>query len=358
MCASWRRRWRECCHCNSWSLVCSMCSTKFPQTLPGQIYKYRHTTTLLLIMLGVEDYGSEDDSDNESPQNPPKPPPKALSSSTLSNSLGKPTKPKRAPKKITITLPELLNGSDDGADEERPPAKKPRLHEGAGSSSLLSMLPAPKQTQPIVTPPERVLGAGRGPGLVFNARPTVATGSNSSLEREDDVDHDSSSVDATSPPINVHATPSILFRPTSLGRSNISIEEGKTPPPKGMPPNVPPAPALDPFSLSWYYVRYLFLLLMAVHKAQLPCPNLRGPRIWHHRWWQTLLPSLLLRPSKSSPHQNPLLPTHIQDITSFRRVLGLLMTRPTTNLFTKNGKRNTMRTFAPWRREWQRVSKD
>ncbi|KAH7921735.1 hypothetical protein BV22DRAFT_707114 [Leucogyrophana mollusca] len=100
-------------------------------------------------MLGIEDYGSGSDSDHE-----PQPAPK----------------PKRAPKKIAIELPALPTADDDDA----PPAKKQRRTAPAGSSALLSLLPAPKQsTAPTPAPaPERVLGAGTGPGLVFRAPST------------------------------------------------------------------------------------------------------------------------------------------------------------------------------------------
>jgi hypothetical protein len=68
------------------------------------------------------------------------PPPSASTSNV-------PPKPKRAPKKITISLPSLTATDDNDSDDLKdagPAAKKPRLESGAGSSSLLSMLPAPK----------------------------------------------------------------------------------------------------------------------------------------------------------------------------------------------------------------------
>ncbi|KAG1782571.1 mitotic checkpoint regulator, MAD2B-interacting-domain-containing protein [Suillus placidus] len=136
-------------------------------------------------MLGIEDYGSDVDSDNEVPSTtslpkskapvpaPSKPsglslpPPKSSGSSNLS--LPPPTKTKRT-KKIEITLPSLP--SNDSDTDDRPPAKKPRItsRKGAGASSLLNMLPAP--TQPLPVKPkkaERILGGGNGPGLVFHA---------------------------------------------------------------------------------------------------------------------------------------------------------------------------------------------
>ncbi|KAG1905796.1 mitotic checkpoint regulator, MAD2B-interacting-domain-containing protein [Suillus fuscotomentosus] len=131
-------------------------------------------------MLGIEDYGSDVDSENEAspsvsfPKAPVPAPSKpsglslpAPKSSSLS--LPPPTKTKRT-KKIEITLPSLP--SNDSDTDDRPPAKKPRItsSKGAGTSSLLNMLPAP--TQPLPVKPkkaERMLGGGNGPGLVFHA---------------------------------------------------------------------------------------------------------------------------------------------------------------------------------------------
>jgi proline-rich protein PRCC len=74
-------------------------------------------------MLGIEDYAS--DSEEAEPKE------------------SIPSKAKRAPKKFTISLPSLpvTDGAENSEDER--PAKKRRT--GAGTSSLLSMLPTPKQ---------------------------------------------------------------------------------------------------------------------------------------------------------------------------------------------------------------------
>ena len=132
--------------------------------------------------LGLDDYGSDSDADNDvRPSSPPalKPLPTSKSSLSLpppSNpeklSTNPSAKPKRPPKKITINLPALP--AESGDDVDKPPAKKPRLQSGAaGSSSLLSMLPPPKQALPTPSeaapPSERVLGSGQRPSLVFNA---------------------------------------------------------------------------------------------------------------------------------------------------------------------------------------------
>ncbi|KAL4077070.1 mitotic checkpoint regulator, MAD2B-interacting-domain-containing protein [Scleroderma yunnanense] len=89
-------------------------------------------------MLGLQDYGS--DSDNETRRRPTK-----------------------RTKKIAIPSLPLPDNDDDA-----PPAKKPRMTPGVGKSSLLGMLPAPKQALPAKEKKEeRVLGGGGGPGLVF-----------------------------------------------------------------------------------------------------------------------------------------------------------------------------------------------
>ncbi|KAF8892555.1 mitotic checkpoint regulator, MAD2B-interacting-domain-containing protein [Infundibulicybe gibba] len=168
-------------------------------------------------MLGIEDYGSGSDNDSSTEQKKPA------------------TKTKR-PKKITIGLPTLARRADeDDLKDEKPPTKKPRLESGAGFSSLLSMLPAPKQTNPTLPKPERVLGGGGGPGLVFNT-------SNSTTSNANDA------VDAISTP----REPSTLFLPPSLakGKSNISLDEEKPRPSKATtPPQSKQEPAMDFFSL-------------------------------------------------------------------------------------------------------------
>ena len=75
-------------------------------------------------MLGIEDYASDSDASEPKESDPS-------------------SKTKRAPKKFTISLPSLpATDSTENSEDERP-AKKRRT--GAGSSSLLSMLPTPKQ---------------------------------------------------------------------------------------------------------------------------------------------------------------------------------------------------------------------
>ncbi|KAI0065374.1 hypothetical protein BV25DRAFT_1850683 [Artomyces pyxidatus] len=216
------------------------------------------------------DYGS-DVSDDETPQtqtpsssrlpvNPSVPAKKASTfslpppSSSSSTQNGLPVnKTKKAPKKIAIDLPALPTKDDDVEDEDIRPAKKARLDtKGAGASTLFSMLPAPKQKVPIKVAPERVLGGGKGPGLVFNTSQTRPA--NNSAEEEVD-GHVSSRDDDERQPASEEAL-SLPFLPPSLakGRSNISLEDNPLrPPPKSAakpPAAASSAPAVDFFSLN------------------------------------------------------------------------------------------------------------
>ncbi|KAJ6596934.1 mitotic checkpoint regulator, MAD2B-interacting-domain-containing protein [Mycena vulgaris] len=193
--------------------------------------------------LGLGDYGSDsengDESDNET--GVALPPAKSIPSTPSKMALP-PPKQKRGPKKVTIGLPTLRPREDDPDDlhDQRPAAKKPRLEAGAGMSSLVAMLPAPKQKNPVLPPPARVLGGGGGPGLVFNApRPTVKEASTAEGQQQaEDAEPTASST-------------SFSFRPPSLakGRSNISLEEGATKAPPRTATKVSPAPTVDFFSL-------------------------------------------------------------------------------------------------------------
>ncbi|KAI0811252.1 mitotic checkpoint regulator, MAD2B-interacting-domain-containing protein [Irpex lacteus] len=221
-------------------------------------------------MLGVEGYGSDSDSDNETTPQPTSaakptvtqkktglslpPPASAASSSKASFGSSLPAPKKKAPKKITIGLPELSN-DNEGSDilDDQPPAKKPRIEIGGGSSSLFSMLPEPKNKNPV---PERVLGGGKGRGLVFN---TGVQRSQTRVTVEDaEEEHDESA------PVNVaplsgsileDATPvpdvkplkpaAIPFLPPSLarGKANVSTEDRPS-----LPKFAPPKSATKPAS--------------------------------------------------------------------------------------------------------------
>ncbi|KAI0665218.1 mitotic checkpoint regulator, MAD2B-interacting-domain-containing protein [Cubamyces menziesii] len=239
-------------------------------------------------MLGVEGYGSDSDngSDNETTQQtlpapssaplssklpgPAKkstfslPPPtngsKAASSSKSSGLSLPPPKPKKAPKKITIGLPSLPKDDEhDTSDtDDRPPAKKARLESGAGASALLSMLPAPKNKAPVAPAPERVLGGGRGPGLVFKTAPSASARTTTVEDAEDAEDNadPSDALDSSYAAIleekveaKTETKASIPFMPTSVkrGKANISLEEKPSAPVSR--PSVSSAPTVDFFSL-------------------------------------------------------------------------------------------------------------
>lgn len=185
-------------------------------------------------MLGLGGYGSgsDNDSDSETAQT------SVLHPSAKSQSLPKSSRqpsstssslpPPKSKKKVAITLPSLKSLSKDDEDDA-PPAKKPRLDSGAGVSSLLSMLPAPKQKTVPKAAPARVLGGGAG-NHSYIAGPSVPADS-------DVVDDEPVSID------------SLPFIPASLkkGRSNISLEDER---PRKAPKRAPsPTPAVDFFSL-------------------------------------------------------------------------------------------------------------
>lgn len=178
----------------------------------------------------VDAYGSDNSDDEQtspsrSPPRPNKPTslsfPPSHSSASGSSSLSLPTpKVKRAPKKIAIDLPALPKDNDS---EDVRPAKKPRTDSrGAGSSALFSKLPAPKKAAPVVKAvPERILGGGKGPGLVFNSAPSQRTQDTSEL---------SSNVDlGDSPEVTEveQSASSLPFTPASVrrGKANVSLED-------------------------------------------------------------------------------------------------------------------------------------
>ncbi len=205
-------------------------------------------------MLGIEDYGSDDDSDRSDSLQPLQKESTERPSKSVSKVLT--SKPQRAPKKIAISLPSISALKDDSekeaAEDDRP---QKRRKVGAGVSSLLSMLPTPKESNPM-PPTQRVLGGGSGRALDFakissdNSSHSVTVGNEKSY-----VDEIPISAETTS------STPSTLFRPTSIakGRSNISVEETSLNRPnqavlaattKSLAPSRPPAASSDFFSFS------------------------------------------------------------------------------------------------------------
>ncbi|KAH9981166.1 mitotic checkpoint regulator, MAD2B-interacting-domain-containing protein [Lactifluus volemus] len=188
----------------------------------------------------VDTYGSDnsDNSDNECPpqlrssQRQNKSTSLSLPASSIPSTSGSSTtltlpapKAKKAPKKITIDLPALPKdgSSEEGGDEARP-AKRPRTDtHGAGSSTLFSMLPAPKLAATVKAAPERVLGSGKGPGLVFNNPPLRKAEDTSDRTSNNDPQ---SILEATE---NEHSS-SLPFMPTSVrrGKANVSLEESSS----------------------------------------------------------------------------------------------------------------------------------
>jgi proline-rich protein PRCC len=234
-------------------------------------------------MLGIEDYGSDVESGDESlkttqssllsklpPQKstfalpPPTssspsslPEPSSSSSTTKTGGGAAPQKLKRT-KKIAINLPSLPPPSDD--EDDSPPAKKPRIASstGAGRSSLLNMLPAPKQPVPVIEKKEeRVLGGGGGPGLVFRASKRETRHHDTAGFASTDgpsIDANGAEDAAVEEPADVSG-PSTSFLPPSLktGKANISLEnEGPSKIPASAASTQPrksAAPAVDFFSL-------------------------------------------------------------------------------------------------------------
>ncbi|PCH38016.1 hypothetical protein WOLCODRAFT_142358 [Wolfiporia cocos MD-104 SS10] len=158
----------------------------------------------------------------------------------------------KRPKKITIGLPELPPEDDkvDAADE--PPPKKPRIESGTRSSALLSMLPAPKNKAPVQAPQERVLGSGRGPGLVFNTGSRKSSRAAVVEDAGDDAEEGIGQDATNAEPVEEGTTrnAALPFLPPSLakGKANVSVEE-KVERAKVLRPTVSSAPAVDFFSL-------------------------------------------------------------------------------------------------------------
>ena len=181
----------------------------------------------------VDAYGSDNSDGESAPSSRPSsqqkkstsislPAPSNPSTSRSSGALALPApKVKKAPKKIAIDLPALpKDGSAEEDVDEARPAKRPRTDtHGAGSSTLFSMLPAPKLAAPVKAAPERVLGSGKGPGLVFNNPPARKAEDTSDTTSN----HDPQSMEAT----ESEQSPPLPFMPASIrkGKANISLEE-------------------------------------------------------------------------------------------------------------------------------------
>ncbi|KAG9313349.1 mitotic checkpoint regulator, MAD2B-interacting-domain-containing protein [Chiua virens] len=235
-------------------------------------------------MLGIEDYGSDVESGDEptlkttetqpastfvapfettpshfkvisSSSSLSLPPSSSFTSGTSTASGTAAPKQKRT-KKIAINLPSLPPTEAD--DDDSPPAKKPRItsnggNAGAGMSSLLGMLPAPKQPVPVIEKKqERVLGGGGGPGLVFRTSKidSEAQYHDTADEPYTETSHGGETDIGGDEPVDSFAS-STSFLPPSLkkGRTNVSLEnEGpsKRPPTQSQKSAAPP---VDFFSL-------------------------------------------------------------------------------------------------------------
>lgn len=191
-------------------------------------------------MLGLDDYGS--DSDSSRPGSP-------RADTTSQKSV---PKTRRAPKKITIALPTISSKDDHEGEEFERPAKKRKT---AGVSSLLSILPTPKQNTPV--PAQRVLGRGaKSRELAVRSQSSVESTILPETTAQGD-ETESTSIASTADDLSKN--PTTLFRPTSLakGRKNISVEEHsinqpwteKTPLQR---PSTSSEPAVDFFSISGF----------------------------------------------------------------------------------------------------------
>jgi proline-rich protein PRCC len=190
-------------------------------------------------MLGLEDYGSDSDNDR----------PKSLVSRTPQPA----KKTQRPPKKFAIALPPVKASSpvDECEDIERP-MKRQKI--AVGASSLLSMLPTPKQAMPSL-PTQRVLGGSSANGLTFAFRAQSATavkdeGDPAAVVQGQTADAQGQSI-------------ATLFRPPSLakGKKNVSVEEpginrsAITSKQKSLP-----APTVDFFSLGEADILFCLIL--------------------------------------------------------------------------------------------------
>lgn len=178
-------------------------------------------------------------------------------------------KPKKT-KKIAIDLPALTKDVSSEYDEdEARPAKRSRTEtRGVGSSTLFSMLPAPKSVAPVKEAPERILGSGKGPGLVFHEPRPRRTKDTPDITSNDDINAVEQEAE------DVH----LPFIPVSVkkGKANISLEESSEKVThKTRDPSSPTT--VDLFSLSSsHHIRFLFSPsdLLQTLPSPLPPPSI------------------------------------------------------------------------------------
>ena len=165
-------------------------------------------------MLGIEDYASDSDEPKES---------------FISGISNPSSKTKRAPKKFTISLPSLPVADSAENSEDEKPAKKRRT--GAGTSSLLSMLPTPKQNS-------------------VNQSQVAIGGTKTEI-----LDHKSgtqASKDQDASPLPLSSSLSLLPSSLGKGKGNISVEEVNI----RQAAQSRHSPATDFFALGKYFQRF------------------------------------------------------------------------------------------------------
>jgi len=181
-------------------------------------------------MLGLDDYGSDSDTDL------PKKSPELVSAAPAK-------KTQRPPKKIAIALPTIRDAPADEREDIERPTKRQKT--GAGASSLLSMLPTPKQANPSLPATQRILGGGGAKGSSFAFR-------TQSVAIPPDTEDEKGLPVAVVPEHDAEQSTVPLFRPPSLakGRKNVSVEEpGIIRTTKSSMHTSLPAPVVDFFSL-------------------------------------------------------------------------------------------------------------
>lgn len=211
-------------------------------------------------MLGLDDYGSGSESESEKTSRSVRPTPAQTQVKKQPVVAGAKLRPNRVTKKITIGLPSLSSTNDDRdnlEESEKPTAKRRKVEGGAGGSSLFSMLPAPKQTAySAPSAPQRVLGGGQKPGLVFHTRPSE---SSTPFDPHEFSDEPTSSFIKLKPePTSLalesgEGTSSLLaMLPPSVarGRPNLSLEEVGLKKPATKSTTLKVEPTVDHFSLS------------------------------------------------------------------------------------------------------------
>jgi proline-rich protein PRCC len=125
------------------------------------------------------------------------------------------------------------------------------------------MLPAPKQKVPVMPKPERVLGGGQGPGLVFNISRSAPGPPTLPVNAEDDSnDLEEDLVAGTINDASSTPKPATFMLPPSLrkGKANISLEESSMTP-ISLPKPVSSAPSVDFFSLGLSLHSHLFNII-------------------------------------------------------------------------------------------------